>query len=73
MSEEERLYTIAEVAQELKINRDTVYEWIGKGIIEVVRPKKRMPRITQDTLDYLRAHIIPADQRLGKSMNYLLR
>ncbi len=72
MSDEGRLYSISEVARELKIDRGTVYNWIGQGIIELV-PKGRKQYIKQETLDYLRAHIVPPDQRPSKSMNYLLR
>jgi len=72
MPEEEKLYSISEVARELSITRDTVYDWIERGIVKVVHLKKRQTRITQETLDYLRTNIIPADQRPGKVSSYLL-
>ncbi len=71
MSDEGRLYNISEVARELKITRDTVSDWIKKGIIESVPHKKRQ-LITQETLDYLRAHITPEDKRANQTGSYLL-
>lgn len=44
MDEPEQLRTIAEVAQELRVGRETVYRSVRRGEIEVVRFGGRDPR-----------------------------
>jgi excisionase family DNA binding protein len=50
-------FTIAEVAERLKVKPSTIYDWISQGEIEAEShgPKGRLKRISQRALeDYLR-------------------
>ena len=45
-----KLYTISEVAEILRVTRQTVYNWIKSGKIRVVRLPNGFIRITEDEL-----------------------
>jgi len=49
----EKLYTINEVCEVLRISRDTYYEWVKKGKLTTIKLSKNVVRIKQSELDRL--------------------
>lgn len=47
----QELYTPAEVAIRLKVNRDCIYDWVKSGKLPAHRPLPRVIRISEENLN----------------------
>jgi excisionase family DNA binding protein len=61
---DERHFTVADIAELLRVNPQTVYNWIDRGQLKAVRAGARRVRVRQSDLDLFLGRSAPGRDTL---------